>query len=144
MIVCEIWFLISKKQQHPSNSKSLIKLSSLLIQRIFQQSNCQYCAYENIADVNRLTPASTYFAGYKLSHGIQNYRPVNSQKITVYSNYAGPKYRGFGQNLVNSVKVGTSTSLRHVVALWNTVNYNVQPAYLMNSKIGHILINLQM
>ena len=32
-----------------------------------------------------------------------------------------------------SVNVGTSIGLRHVIALWNTVNCNVQPVYLVIS-----------
>ena len=40
----------------------------------------------------------------------------------VCSNYAGPRYYEFKQNLNNSVKLGAFSGLRHVVALSNPVN----------------------
>ena len=79
------------------------------------------------------TQLQCILSGYKPSIGTQNYQPIDSEKIrleyeiTVYSNYAGPKYEQFEQNLVNSVKAGTFVGLRHVAALLNTIYCNIQP-----------------
>ena len=45
--------------------------------------------------------------------------------IMISSNYTGPKYWGFEQDVVNSVMVGKFSGLRHVVALPNAINWNV-------------------
>ena len=46
-----------------------------------------------------------------------------------YSSYTCPTYYGFKQNLVNSVNIGAFSGLRHVVALSNSINCNIQPFY---------------
>ena len=46
----------------------------------------------------------------------------------IYSNYVGPRYYGLDY-IGNSVKLEAFSGLRHIVALSNSINCNIQPAY---------------
>ena len=49
--------------------------------------------------------------------------------IPIYSNYTEVTYEGFEEDIVNSVKVGTLSGLKHVTALLNAVGCNIQSVY---------------
>ena len=86
-----------------------------------------------LADGNCLQNAvSTFFfsgnAGLTLELRIRTVNELLRNKleydIPTYSNYTDAKYGGFEENVVNSVKVGKFSGLRHVTALSNAVGCN--------------------
>ena len=54
--------------------------------------------------------------------------------IPIYSNYADAEYGGFEGDVVNSVKGGTFSNVRHVDELSNAVGCNIQSVYAEISK----------
>ena len=104
IIVCEVWFSIMKNHKHPSNSKILIKLSSLLMwimfPKVFYQLIYQNCTLRILQIEIPLTP--TFNACHWNKTLALEFRTISplilrrfESDIRVYSNYAGPKHQGF-------------------------------------------------